>query len=77
MSERHQLSQRVRIGISGLAIVFLLVIIGAAITRGAGPASKPAAAEAPTDPLADIGIAPGQRANEVEAAPTAPTAPPR
>ncbi len=58
--------QRVRIGLSGLAVVFLLVMIGAAITRWS---SEPNAANAalaansssePNDPLAEIGAAPGE-----------------
>ncbi|QIK96604.1 hypothetical protein G7076_09300 [Sphingomonas sp. HDW15A] len=57
--------QRIRIGLTGLAFVFLLVIIGAAITRwstepdltnaGAGNAIVQ-----PNDPLAEIGAAPGE-----------------
>ena len=58
--------QRIRIGLTGLGVVFLLVMIGAAITRwGADPVETPneVAAnltKAPTDPLAEIGAAPGE-----------------
>ena len=60
--------QRVRIGLSGLAFVFLLVMIGAAITNwGDAPtnaATNQAIANAtptePNEPLAEIGAAPGE-----------------
>ena len=58
--------QRVRIGLTGLAFVFLLVIIGAAITRWSEEPDLANAARAenavaqPTDPLAEIGAAPGE-----------------
>ena len=57
--------QRIRIGLTGLAVVFLLVLIGAALTRwSAGPDSaNMIAANAelePNEPLAEIGAAPGE-----------------
>ena len=58
--------QRIRIGLTGLAFVFLLVIIGAAITRwSAEPIADNALAanaalDEPTDPLAEMGAAPGE-----------------
>ena len=58
--------QRVRIGLTGLAFVFLLVLLGAAISRwGEDPAANTMAAEAnadaePTEPLAELGVAPGE-----------------
>lgn len=59
--------QRVRIGLTGLAFVFVLVLLGTAISRSgeAPPTRSPAqqdianAAE-PGDPLAELGVAPGQ-----------------
>lgn len=59
--------QRVRIGLTGLAFVFLLVLLGTAVSRS-GEGSPPetglsGTAEnmaAPGDPLAELGIAPGQ-----------------
>lgn len=58
--------QRVRIGLTGLAFVFVLVLIGAAITNWSAeppPANQVIAntipAE-PNEPLAEIGAAPGE-----------------
>ena len=61
----HQPQQRIRVGLTGLAFVFLLVILGAAISRSTGesPANGISAnqlAGAPNEPLAEIGAAPGQ-----------------
>ena len=58
--------QRVRIGLTGLAFVFVLVLIGAAITRWSQdpPTANQAIANAvptePNEPLAEIGAAPGE-----------------
>lgn len=60
--------QRVRIGLTGLAFVFLLVLIGAAITNWSDAPTKAAANQAianatpaePNEPLAEIGAAPGE-----------------
>lgn len=58
-------AQRIRIGLTGLAFAFLLVLLGSAITRsGAGNHAGNAAAQAkadsePNEPLAELGVAPG------------------
>jgi len=59
--------QRVRIGLTGLAFVFLLVLLGAAIGRwgseDAGPNNAVAASyndSEPNEPLAELGVAPGE-----------------
>jgi hypothetical protein len=58
--------QRVRIGLTGLAFVFLLVLLGAAISRWGEEATDPNAASAvnaeaePNEPLAELGVAPGE-----------------
>ncbi|MGQ0559559.1 MAG: hypothetical protein ACT4OE_08250 [Sphingosinicella sp.] len=86
--------QRVRIGLTGLAFVFLAVLLAMVFTRQ--PASEEAItpnmlerqqasggpvgaeAETPTEPLAEMGVAPGNPAagNEAEAAqPPAQSAP--
>ena len=58
--------QRVRIGLTGLAFVVLLVLLGAAISRwGEDAYGNTAVADAnaeaePTEPLAELGVAPGE-----------------
>ena len=71
--------QRVRIGLTGLSCVFLLVLLAAAFLgfadRQASGDGAPmitaavsneaaAAAEAPKDPLAELGVAPGNPQEE-------------
>jgi len=69
--------QRVRIGLTGLAFVFLAVLLAAIFTGqvaderpvtpnsigqqldGAPPPAAPAAEAQPTEPLAELGVAPG------------------
>lgn len=61
--------QRVRIGLTGLAFVFLLVALGAAISRWGtddtagnefAPVNGTIVPEEPTEPLAELGVAPGE-----------------
>lgn len=55
--------QRIRIGLTGLAFVFLLVLLGTAISRNGGeppPANEAGNAAEPNEPLAELGVAPGQ-----------------
>lgn len=80
--------QRVRIGLTGLAFVFLLVLLGAVFTSpsdeapitpnlietqlSGGNQAAPAANQAqPKEPLAEIGVAPGN-ADDSNSAPAAP-----
>lgn len=64
--EAKERVQRVRIGLTGLAFVFVLVLIGAAITRWSAdpPTANQVIANAmpsePNEPLAEIGAAPGE-----------------
>jgi hypothetical protein len=57
--------QRIRIGLTGLAFVFLLVLLGAVVSRSSREGavipneSNSAAANQPSDPLSDLGVAPG------------------
>ena len=77
--------QRVRIGLTGLAFVFVAVVLAAALTSA--PSAEPEitpnsiehqggtlqnvpSAPAPSDPLAELGVAPGKAdANSVQSAP--------
>ena len=60
--------QRIRIGLTGLAFVFLLVLLGAAVSKLSrdGQVVPNAASSAqnsqPSDPLSDLGVAPGASA---------------
>lgn len=72
--------QRIRIGLTGLAFVFLLVLLGTAISRsGEEPSATPTTnlsdnGAEPDDPLAELGVAPGQSAdNASEGAGSAPS----
>ena len=62
--------QRIRIGLTGLAFVFLLVLLGTAISRSSEQDGLPtaqnelAADKEPSEPLAEIGAAPGASQNE-------------
>lgn len=66
-AEGQERVKRVRIGLTGLAVVFLLVLIGAAITNWGDTPTNAAANQAianavpnePNEPLAEIGAAPG------------------
>ena len=63
--------QRIRYGLTGLAFVFVMVLLGTVVSRsGEEPITNNASniAEPPSDPLAELGVAPGQGAdNEAEA----------
>ena len=63
--DKEERIQRIRIGLTGLAFVFLLVLLGTAISRsGENPPPTQAqnelmANQEPNEPLAEIGAAPG------------------
>jgi hypothetical protein len=81
--------QRVRIGLTGLAFVFILVLMGAVFTSPsaeepittnliesgrngiAAGAPVPANAAEPKEPLAELGVAPGNADNNSSPAPAA------
>jgi hypothetical protein len=58
-------AQRIRIGLTGLAFAFLIVLLASVISRSGGDevqqASNNAEANAagPNEPLAELGVAPG------------------
>lgn len=72
--QREERMQRIRIGLTGLAFVFLLVLLGTAISRSSGDSVTPPVQnelQEPAEPLAEIGAAPGatQENEDGEAAP--------
>jgi hypothetical protein len=58
-------AQRIRIGLTGLAFAFLLVLLGSIISRSSRDGAMNAAEQAsaneqePSEPLAELGVAPG------------------
>jgi hypothetical protein len=56
-------AQRIRIGLTGLAFAFIVVLLGSAISRSSreSPANsvQAAASNQPSEPLAQLGVAPG------------------
>lgn len=56
-------AQRIRIGLTGLAFAFLLVLLGSVISRSSQDETVTAADQAtgnePSEPLAELGVAPG------------------
>jgi len=56
-------AQRIRIGLTGLAFAFILVLLGSAISRSgddaSGNVSNQAVVAEPKEPLAELGVAPG------------------
>lgn len=59
-------AQRVRIGLTGLAFAFLLVLLGSIISRSSRDDTTNAAQQVvsnePSEPLAELGVAPGASA---------------
>lgn len=65
--DKEERMQRIRIGLTGLAFVFLLVLLGTAISRSSDDTTAPSAQnelapKEPNEPLAEIGAAPGSTA---------------
>jgi len=55
-------AQRIRIGLTGLAFAFVIVLLGSAIMRSSHDDNVTAAnavANEPNEPLAELGVAPG------------------
>ena len=63
-------AQRIRIGLTGLAFAFLLVLLGSVISRSGSSdapvnsAAEQAANNQPSEPLAELGVAPGAADSE-------------
>jgi hypothetical protein len=65
-------AQRIRIGLTGLAFAFLLVLLGSIISKSSrdtgSNAAQSTATNEPSEPLAELGVAPGAQdasANDV------------
>lgn len=62
-------AQRIRIGLTGLAFAFLLVLLGSVISRSGRDGAAGQAAHndtntaEPNEPLAELGVAPGATTN--------------
>lgn len=79
---RDVMQQRVYVGVTGLAVVFLLTLLAASLLslfgRDARPAQTAAANSAagnqaaPNEPLAELGVAPGNQPKPVPAPLPAP-----
>jgi hypothetical protein len=56
-------AQRIRIGLTGLAFAFLLVLLGSIVSRSSRDDSvnsaQQSATNEPSEPLAELGVAPG------------------
>jgi len=61
-------AQRVRIGLTGLAFAFLLVLLGSIVSRSGSDANSVTIANeetnTPKEPLAELGVAPGSQESE-------------
>ena len=61
-------AQRIRIGLTGLAFAFLLVLLGSIVSRSGRDDSANAASQAvsnePNEPLAELGVAPGASSSD-------------
>ena len=66
--DRQERTQRIRYGLTGLAVVFLFVLLGTAISRSVSESDQPPApnmveTDKPNEPLAEIGAAPAPDSN--------------
>ena len=63
MPEQGTSAQRIRIGLTGLAFAFLLVLLGSVISRSSRDGQvnnvEQASTNEPSEPLAELGVAPG------------------
>ena len=63
MPDQGTSAQRIRIGLTGLAFAFLLVLLGSVISRSSRDGQVNTAEQTnitePSEPLAELGVAPG------------------
>ena len=65
-------AQRIRYGLTGLAIAFLVILLASAISRASRDdvtnAAQQAVANEPSEPLAELGVAPGAAEKQANSA---------
>ena len=64
--------ERIRYGLTGLAFVFLMMLLGTAIIRSGDEPGNTAGLQLPeqkSDPLAELGVAPGEGSDNEARAP--------
>lgn len=67
--------QRIRYGLTGLGLVFLMVLLGTAVSRsGEEPSANVVnnQSDQPSDPLAELGVAPGEGSDNQARTPAGP-----
>lgn len=79
--DKEERMHRIRLGLTGLAVVFLFVLLGTAISRSIDDPLAPATQnelatpQEPNEPLAEIGAAPGTGTSTNETAGQEPAQP--
>ncbi|HWJ58332.1 MAG TPA: hypothetical protein VNR68_01605 [Sphingomicrobium sp.] len=65
-------AQRIRYGLTGLAFAFLFILLGSVISRSSQDevtnAAEQAVVNEPSEPLAELGVAPGAADQDTNAA---------
>lgn len=80
--DKQERTQRIRYGLTGLAVVFLFVLLGTAISNSADESAdvaqpNVAASAEPNEPLAEIGAAPNSAAASNETSEAEPPQSPK
>ena len=61
-------AERIRYGLTGLAVAFLIILLGSIVSRSGQDANSAAvenpATNTPKEPLAELGVAPGSDESE-------------
>jgi flagellar basal body-associated protein FliL len=67
--DRHERMQRIRVGLTGLAVVLLIVMLATVVfthfDKGAGPGNVAKPANSADEPLSDLGVVPSTPKNAV------------